>query len=65
MEDLIDRIIYHPHLAMPMLHLTDLMGSANCSWTYAAFAIASSLPVHLSRVLRRRGASSTFGKSLC
>jgi hypothetical protein len=36
---------------MPMMHLVDLMGSANYSWASAAFALASSLSLHLSRVL--------------
>jgi hypothetical protein len=41
MESLINRAIYHPHVALPMLYLTDLMCDLDCSLAVATLVMAS------------------------
>lgn len=51
MEDLINRAIYHPFVALPMFYLTDLMCDVDCSLAVAALVIASTFVFRLSRIL--------------
>jgi hypothetical protein len=52
MEDLIDRMIYHPLVALPMMHFTDLICGVNGGLAATAFALACTLSLKLIGVLR-------------
>ncbi len=51
MENLINRMIYHPLVVTPTKHLTDLMCNVDCSMA-GVFALTCTLSLRLIRVLR-------------
>ena len=53
MENLINRIIFHPLVAMWTIHLTDLMANADNSLAAGAFALACTLSLRLTKALHR------------
>jgi hypothetical protein len=53
MEDLINRMIYHPLVVTPTMHLTDLMCNVSFSLAAGAIALACTLSLRTIGVLRR------------
>jgi hypothetical protein len=54
MESLINRVIYHPLVALPMFYLTDLMCNLDSSLAAALLVIASTVALGLARMLEKR-----------
>jgi hypothetical protein len=55
MYKLVDRALYHPSVAGPMLYLADLMVVVDYSLTGAAFVLTAKLGEHLLKPASRAG----------